>query len=558
MKILLIPSAVLMPREMRSVFGNLPTALFPLAGKPMITHLYNKYNEYVDEIFVVGYERYQKIDKYINAMQLPVHLICLDKLNDLGYTLQYALEKIEQEYGNIEYAYINYADSLLEDPLIKKSCDDFAYFACQDLDEKWTYFLEEDGHITDICDKKDVVNQPGLIRDFRKIFIGSFGINNVNYLKSCLRQYTADLKSDIDSFYQAVQKYSQRYPLNFIESERWFDVGHNENYVKAKSSVAARAFNTIDIDDDRGVLTKTSENKEKLINEIRWYLRLPNQLQYLIPRIYNYSLDFDHPSVTMEFYGYHTLHESLLYGDLSAVKWKGIFKKLLFAIEDMQTYRLYNRDEEVIQAIHSMYFNKTKSRLEKLRNESNFSRFFVNTPVINGKKHRSINQILTLLPSLVDRFLLKNANACFSVIHGDLCFTNILVEDTYNFMRFIDPRGKFGIFDIYGDTRYELAKLFHTLEGHYDYIIEDMFSLTVNDTNITYAVQESNPVIWKTFKDVFYNHLNDMTSIRLIESTLFLSMIPLHSDYPKRQYAMLATGIELFDRVYEEIGNECR
>ena len=65
---------------------------------------------------------------------------------------------------------------------------------------------------------------------------------------------------------------------------------------------------------------------------------------------------------------------------------------------------------------------------------------------------------------MVERILIPDAESEFSVIHGDPCFTNILIEETYNFMRLIDPRGSFGSFDIYGDSRYDLAKIFHSMD----------------------------------------------------------------------------------------------
>ena len=42
MKALLIPSALLVPSDMRNKFGELPTALFPLGNKTMIERLYDK------------------------------------------------------------------------------------------------------------------------------------------------------------------------------------------------------------------------------------------------------------------------------------------------------------------------------------------------------------------------------------------------------------------------------------------------------------------------------------------------------------------------------------
>lgn len=544
MKVLLIPSAVLMPREMRKKFGDLPTCLFPLGDRPMLAKIYNSYKDIVDEIYVVAYEKNEKIKTYINNSHLPIRLVCLDKLQDLGYTVKKGLEEI-LKYKNVEKVYINYADSLIEKIDVRDG--NFAYCSKLDIDDQWTWISEDNGRITNILDKGNIENTDFGKKDFKHMLIGIYGISKPEIFLKLLERKSYN--SEIDSLYLTLQEYSEKYRINFVFSEEWFDVGHSENYVKAQTKVAARAFNIIEIDDKRGTLTKKSNNTEKLINEIKWYLRLPNNLQYLIPRIYDYSLDFDNPYVKMEYYGYHTLHESLMYGDLSVSKWKNIFDKLLYVINDMNTYKINGRNKEIEKSLYNMYVDKVQERLEELRGKKEFWPFFNNKVVINGEEYCSLDDVINLLPRYVQKLLLKNASDYFSIIHGDLCFTNILVEDDYNFLRLIDPRGKFGPFDIYGDYRYELAKLFHTLEGCYDFIIEDMFDIQVDINKIMININMDCSNIFSIFKDVFENKISDLRAIRLIEATLFLSMIPLHSDYINRQYAMLATGIKLFNDV---------
>lgn len=546
MKILLIPSAVLMPKAMRKSFGNLPTCLFPLGGSNMLSMLCDKYKAVVDRIYVVSYERHEWVERYIKTKGLQVRTICLDRVSDLGYTIEFGLNAIRQDVKKIDYAYINFADSYLEDS-VPQSSKDFIYYAEQDMDASWTWFKEKEGHIIDVFDKGDFKKEKIPDKDFRKLFVGVFGLSDVKDFTEKLHQ--APRNSTIDTFYCALWNYSQNHSFNFFTSFSWFDVGHNENYIKAKTKVASRAFNSIKIDEDRGILTKTSENKEKLINEIRWYLRMPSSLQYLVPRIYDYSLDFSSPYVSMEYYGYHTLHESLIYGKLSLGEWKNIFKKLLFLIKDMQTFRINGRTKEIKNAVCEMYLEKTRRRLERLRNKKEFAIFFNNHFFINGDEYNSIDDILSILPYYVKKLLVNDAASNFTIIHGDLCFTNILVEDNYNFMRVIDPRGKFGTFDIYGDSRYELAKILHSLEGHYDYIIEDMFDIKVVDNNIIYHIHLGEQTALQAFEQIFENQLIDIKAIRLIEATLFLSMIPLHDDYLSRQYVMLATGVKLFNEV---------
>ena len=537
MKALLIPSALLVPSDMRNKFGELPTALFPLGNKTMIERLYDKYKDIVDVIYIVVKRKQLLINDYINSKKLPIRIIELDELRDLGYTIQYGMEFILGQEPLIDYIYVNFAD--------------FFYYASGMSTDEWTYFKDNNGIITDILDKCPL-SENHQISNFSGIFVGLFGFTNPHYFLELLKQYS-NVHSDMDTFYQAIFTYSQEYPFTILHSQNWFDVGHSDNYSKATTSVAARSFNSIEIDEQRGILKKRSENKEKLVNEIRWYLRIPNKLQYLLPRVYDYSLDLTDPYVSMEYYGYHTLHESLVFGDLPLVKWQAIFQKLLFAINDMGKFTVTGERIQFEAALRDIYLQKTFDRLDMMRNEPDFHSFFENTITINGKEYRSLNEYLKILPQLIEKLVVYTFTGQFNIIHGDLCFANILIEDTYDFIRVIDPRGKFGTFDIYGDARYELAKLMHTLEGKYDFIIEDMFDIDVIGNTIEYHVHKQIDNITNVFLDVFRESIDNIQAVRLIEATLFLSMIPLHSDYKQRQFAMLATGVMLLEQVIREI-----
>ena len=550
MKALLIPSALLVPPDMRNKFGELPTALFPLGNKTMIERLYDKYKDIVDVIYIVVKRKQLLINDYINSKKLPIGIIELDELKDLGYTIQYGMEFILDKEPLIDYIYVNFADLLLDEH-VPINDHNFFYYASGMSTDEWTYFKDNNGTITDILDKCSL-SENHQISDFSGIFVGLFGFAKPHYFLELLKQYS-NVHSEMDTFYQAIFIYSQEYSFTILHSQNWFDVGHSDNYSKATTSVAARSFNSIEIDEQRGILKKRSENKEKLVNEIRWYLRIPNKLQYLLPRVYDYSLDLTDPYVSMEYYGYHTLHESLVFGDLPLVKWQAIFQKLLFAINDMGQFTVTGERNQFETSLRDIYLQKTFNRLDMMRNEPDFHSFFENTITINGKEYRSLNEYLKMLPQLIEKLVVYTFTGQFNIIHGDLCFANILIEDTYDFIRVIDPRGKFGTFDIYGDGRYELAKLMHTLEGKYDFIIEDMFDIDVIGNTIEYHVHKQIDNITNVFLDVFRESIDNIQAVRLIEATLFLSMIPLHNDYKQRQFAMLATGVMLLEQVIREI-----
>lgn len=549
MKALLIPSALLMPLDMQNKFGEIPMALFPLGNKPMIENIYNKYKGIVDVIYIVVKKKKILINNYIESKKLPIQVVELDTLDDLGYTVCYGLDMLLKQNPLVDYVYINFADSLLEDEMPIENMD-FIYYICGTKTNKWTYFNFSKGRITDIVDKCDET-EAVIAGNLENIFAGIFGFADPKYFLELLKQFKSG--SDIDSFYRAVDTYSQKNPFKILQAISWLDVGHSENYSKAKTNVAARSFNLIEIDERRGILKKRSENKEKLVNEIRWYLRVPNKLQYLLPRIYDYSLDLTDPYVSMEYYGYHTLHESLVFGNLSLVKWHFIFRKILFAIEDMSKFTVSDESKQFEFSMRNVYLQKTYSRLGKIRYDKDFQIFFEKTIIINKKEYRTLEEYMELLPQLVEDLLIKTFEGQFNIIHGDLCLANILIEDTYGFIRIIDPRGRFGAFDIYGDVRYELAKLLHSLEGKYDFIIEDMFDINVNSNIIEYHSHKSINNIIDVFVDVFHEIMGNIRAVRLIEATLFLGMIPLHSDFKLRQFAMLATGVQLLEQVICDI-----
>ena len=199
-----------------------------------------------------------------------------------------------------------------------------------------------------------------------------------------------------------------------------------------------------------------------------------------------------------------------------------------------------------------MYLTKTIHRLDKLKKDERFCCFFENNITVNGNEYLCLDQVVRLLKKIIPAELYDVEN--FTIIHGDLCFSNIMVDSNLSFIKVIDPRGKFGAYDLYGDQRYEMAKLFHSVDGKYDYIIKEMFDLAFDaDTvSLTYRIHEKKNSfdLYKIFVETFREEIGeDIKKIELIESLLFLSMIPLHNESFKQQLVMLCTGLDILNRV---------
>ena len=161
-------------------------------------------------------------------------------------------------------------------------------------------------------------------------------------------------------------------------------------------------------------------------------------------------------------------------------------KEFVFVCEDFKKYTVKN--EFIRNSLEDMYLNKTVQRFDRMRKDERFIKFFGQPITVNGKKYKCLNSVQEELQRVVPKMLFDVDE--FSVIHGDLCFANIMVDENYSFIKVIDPRGKFGNFDIYGDFRYELAKLFHSVDGKYDFIIKDLFKINYKseENEVNYSI----------------------------------------------------------------------
>ena len=273
---------------------------------------------------------------------------------------------------------------------------------------------------------------------------------------------------------------------------------------------------------------------------------LPGDLAVFFPRLVNYSLDRGDVFLTQEYYGYSTLSEMWVFEDFDPGYWQLIFESLARILE---CFSACEGDIEPNGA-YRFYWQKTVDRLETLA---------VDGPpqivaLLNAPSIQLNGVTLDGWPALQAAVQARLRTACKSIrgqiIHGDLCFPNILYDPLSRLFKFIDPRGSFADSGIYGDPRYDAAKLLHSIDGGYDFIIHDMFVLKQEGTSV--ELQQFFPPardeVLARFATVFGVRFN-MDEIRLLEGLLFLSMCPLHSDYPKRQAAMFAIGLKILNEV---------
>lgn len=311
------------------------------------------------------------------------------------------------------------------------------------------------------------------------------------------------------------------------------------------NKLISRHFNSFSIEDNK--ITKKSSYTEKFNNEINWMVNIPEEIKVFIPKIYNYKIskknnNSDFSYITMEYINKKSFDQIYLNQILNKKEIKLFFNYINEFLNKTKLFTYEISKEEKHKLLYSIYYLKTIDRVNEIKKDKNLKFYYENQITINGKKYHSIKTYMDKLLKTLKNYDLLNSKEPFCIIHGDLCFNNIIFNE--NKMYLIDPRGSFGKVGIYGDQIYELSKISHSITG-YDSIINDLFYLNVNEHNeIFYVLNEIKNQ--HTFRNHFENLVkkNDLEKIYLAESLLFLSMIPLHNENHKHQLMMLCIAIE--------------
>jgi len=337
-------------------------------------------------------------------------------------------------------------------------------------------------------------------------------------------------------------------PIRTCRAGEWLDCGNPDR--QAGSHVALlqkREFNELSIDRTVSTITKRSRMKDKFFAEINYMRLLPNDLAVLFPRVVDYSLNWDDLSITLEYYGYATLAEMFIYENMDPGVWHRIFSHLFKILTTVFTK--YRQPLEA-EAILDMYLHKPSKRMAEMKGSAELLalRNATGPITING---RSCPSMAMIWPRVEQEVRQLSVGCEGAVVHGDLCFSNILYDVRSQICKFVDPRGSFGKRGIIGDLRYDVAKLYHSVLGLYDFITNDLFDLSVRGTDVSMNIRTrpQHRQILDAFERVFFPTF-DRREILLLTALIFASIPALHYDKPQRQIAMYAKSLEMFAELY--------
>ncbi|WP_052208032.1 hypothetical protein [Croceibacterium mercuriale] len=139
--------------------------------------------------------------------------------------------------------------------------------------------------------------------------------------------------------------------------------------------------------------------------------------------------------------------------------------------------------------------------------------------------------------ALIERAIATDRSSALAVGHGDPCLSNILFSRNIGLFRLIDPRGATSLDEAWMHPLYDLAKFSHSIMGGYDFVNNGLFECRVgHDLRLALELDGHGPPGWmkKALADRLAATGHDQAVIRAYELSLFLSMLPLHLDTPRK------------------------
>ena len=523
--IVLINSGAYIPQELLAEFGPLPPAFLPIGMR----RLYELQQEVLQPL---------DADLYLTIPEsLPLPLWDQDRLEEigvrvirspdglsLGAALLHALSSIGFTARPLR---ILHGDTLVD--AIDFGRDDAISVAPGGDGYRWGTVRGSGGRV-------EHVSAPGAAGETAgERLSGYFAFASASAFAEALALAQGD-------FFEALNGYASDHGLDVLHAGRWLDFGHVQTFFRSRREITtARAFNALEIDGAR--VRKRSRDGGKLRAEAYWLTNIPAALRPYAARVLHEAEDADGFFYDTEYEYTPTLAELFVFGRLGLASWRRILESCK-AFLDLAA----GEDGAAPGALTALAVEKTNQRLEAYARASGLDLDAPNS--FNGRAAPSLRACMDSIAGLVG-----GAGDRPSVMHGDFCFSNILYNFRTERIRVIDPRGQAsdGRASLFGDVRYDVAKLMHSITGRYDLIIAghhvssrpgpNEFTLNFRDDEHRARVEEAAGEL-----EMGGVRLDDAV-VAAVVVTLFLSMVPLHDDRPDRQTAFIANALRLFLRL---------
>jgi hypothetical protein len=531
---LLITSGAYVESELASEFGRIPPAFLPVGNRRLYTYQIRQFARLHERVWLTLPDDFV-LDE-ADALSLREHgieVFCTTPGATLGAAVrEFLAAGLAKAVGGGPLDLL-YGDTLVTDPLREGS--DWLAIGHTDEYYDWHHEAPESG-------------QPG------GAWTGLFSFAEPALL--------AEQLAGTDDFIAAVQGYDRRIGgLAHWQVSRWLDFGHVHTYFDSKRVMTTqRHFNQLRVLD--GVVTKSSGDSAKILAEASWFELAPAAIKpFLAPYICRTEAAAPshdgqlHDGVLLDGYrladdqlaGYQleylhlaTLSELYVFGRLPERVWRRIFRACDAYLRTAGSLPAAPLDADFAR---QTYVDKTAQRLQAYADHAD-----IDLDAAWTLNERPAPSLRTMAQEAGDALLAGPAVPSF--LHGDFCFSNILFDFRAGRVKTIDPRGTdaLGRPSRFGDLRYDLGKLAHSVLGLYDFIVAGFYLLRRDGQDLHLRVlSERCLAVQRLFAaTAFAGRTPAEWQSYPVMVLLFLSMLPLHADDPRRQQALMANGIRLY------------
>lgn len=358
-------------------------------------------------------------------------------------------------------------------------------------------------------------------------------------------------------FKHFIEEYNNQNSLDFVKGDKintdiFIDLSvYDKLLAYISGGFDARYFNSLE--GDNYTVTKRSADKKKMKMEYSYYWLLPERMKSFMVMPYDYREEEKWASYTMERMPMTDIAIRWTHGAVDQEEFRKIMDRVFYFFSVREEKQIdakqYNKTAD------KLYLTKVDERIEKLKTLPEFKT--IASLIKSGTDYSTIDEIIDEYKELyvkITKQLTKQKKYRSVIGHGDVFFANMLYSKETNLLRLIDPKGALKEADLWTDPYYDIAKLSHSVCGNYDFFNTGSFDISLDkDMHFVLNVHNNNQPYCAIFKEYLEKNGYNYTLVRLYESSLFLSMLPLHIDNPQKVFGFILNAINILKEVKENV-----
>lgn len=459
--------------RLESLTTNKPKAIVTINNLPIIFHLFKKFPDANYKI-IADYKA-DVLKKYLDAYSNVKFEIIEPEFEGTAS----GIKKSVKDFGDEPFMII-WSDLILSDDFKVPPLDKNYIGISKDFQCRWSYI------------NKEFIKQPSKEHGIAGLFI----FKNKNEIANI---------PESGGFVSWLKTQNIEFETLGLEGTR--EIGTIIDYDShLDNTPKCRPFNKMEFKEDFVIKRPiTKQGEELAVKEQDWYKFIEKYDFDSIPKVYEYN------PLKLERIKGKNIFE---YDKFTFPEKKSILSEIISDVKKL--HQLEKPIKANIDDCLENYIIKTFERLNKVIDLVPFAKNEYIT--INGKDYKNVFFVKKELEKKVRSILPEE----FTIIHGDITFSNIMLKPEINKPVMIDPRGYFGKTKIYGDPNYDWAKLYYSIVGNYDQFNIRNFSLEIKERSANLKIKSNG---WEELKDFFISESKvNEEEIKILHAIIWLSL----------------------------------